>query len=83
MKFKLENLYRQYNRNQYIHPDPVEFLQGYDDIKDREIAGLVASSLAYGRVEQILKSVSCVLNTMTPSPYLFLKDATHACAKPL
>jgi uncharacterized protein (TIGR02757 family) len=77
IKSKLENLYLRYNRDQYIHPDPVEFLHQYDDIKDREIAGLIASSLAYGRVKQILKSVSSVLNRMTPSPYLFLKDSTH------
>ena len=77
MKCKLENLYRRYNRNQYVHPDPVEFLYRYGDIKDREIAGLIAASLAYGRVNQILISVSSVLNMMTPTPYLFLKNSTH------
>ncbi|MEJ2658498.1 MAG: DUF2400 family protein, partial [Desulfobacterales bacterium] len=77
IKYKLENLYRQYNRHQYVHPDPIECLYQYSDIKDREIAGLIASSLAYGRVKHILKSVSCVLNRMTPSPYRFLKDSTH------
>ena len=76
MKCKLENLYRRYNRNQYVHPDPVEFLYRYGDIKDREIAGLIAASLAYGRVNQILISVSSVLNMMTPTPYLFLKNST-------
>jgi uncharacterized protein (TIGR02757 family) len=78
MKYKLENLYRRYNRNQYVHPDPVELLYQYGDVKDREIAGLIASSLAYGRVNQILKSASYVLNRMTPTPYLFLKNSTHA-----
>jgi uncharacterized protein (TIGR02757 family) len=78
MKCKLENLYQRYNRHQFVHPDPVEFLYLYGDIKDREIVGLIASSLAYGRVKQILKSVSYVLSRMTPSPYLFLKDSTHA-----
>ncbi len=77
MKCKLENLYRRYNRDPYVHPDPIEFLYLYGDIKDREIAGLIASSLAYGRVNQILKSVSYVLNRMTPTPYMFLKDSTH------
>jgi uncharacterized protein (TIGR02757 family) len=77
LKCKLENLYRRYNRDPYVHPDPIEFLYLYGDIKDREIAGLIASSLAYGRVNQILKSVSSVLNRMTPTPYMFLKDSTH------
>ena len=54
-------------------PDPVVsdlllFLYRYDDPLDREIAGLVASSLAYGRIAQILKSVSRVLDPLGPSP---------------
>jgi uncharacterized protein (TIGR02757 family) len=78
IKCKLENLYQRYNQPKYIHPDPIEFLCLYRDIKDREIVGLIASSLAYGRVKQILKSVSCVLDMMTPSPHLFLKESTHS-----
>ena len=53
IKCKLENLYLRYNQPKYIHPDPIEFLYLYKDIKDREIVGLIASSLAYGRVKQI------------------------------
>jgi hypothetical protein len=47
------------------------------DFYDREIAGLIASSLAYGRVAQILKSVSFVLRIMEASPYLFLKKTAN------
>jgi len=72
----LENLYQTYNRREFIHPDPLEFLYDYKDLRDREIAGLVASSLAYGRVSQIIRSVSFVLERMTPSPFLFIQDAT-------
>lgn len=71
----LESLYRQYNRKEFVHPDPLEFLYDFVDLKDREIAALIASSLAYGRVAQILKSVSTVLGKMEPSPYRFLKAA--------
>jgi len=76
IKCELDNLYDKYNRQKYIHPDPLEFLYAYKDIRDREIAGLIASSLACGRVAQILKSISSVLDIMNPSPYLFLKDCT-------
>jgi len=71
----LEELYAAYNRREFVHPDPLEFLYRYDDLCDREIAGLVASSLAYGRVAQILKSVSIVLDRMA-SPSEFLKRAS-------
>jgi len=77
LKQKLDILYNQYNRRRYVHPDPLEFLYSYKDIRDREIAGLIASSLAYGRVAQILKSVAFVLDKMNPSPYLFLKNSTY------
>ena len=62
MKENLEGLYAQYNHRRYVHPDPLEFLYNYPDILDREIVGLIASSLAYGRVAQILKSVSIILD---------------------
>lgn len=67
----LENLYARYNHKSWVHPDPLEFLYAFGRRKDREIAGLIASSLAYGRVAQILVSVSKVLDRM-PSPFDFV-----------
>jgi uncharacterized protein (TIGR02757 family) len=77
LKKKIDNLYNQYNRRGYVHPDPLEFLYLYKEIRDREIVGLIASALAYGRVKQILKSVSFVLDMMNPSPYLFIKKLSY------
>lgn len=68
----LETLYARYNRKEYIHPDPLEFLYQYEDTRDREIAGLLAACLAYGRVNQILKSVASVLHPMGASPLEFV-----------
>ncbi|MCL6086971.1 MAG: TIGR02757 family protein, partial [Actinobacteria bacterium] len=45
-------------------------------IKDREIAGLIASLLAYGRVSQILKSVSIVLNIIK-EPFKYLNSSSE------
>ena len=73
---KLDELYRLYNRRRFVHPDPLEFLYDYQDLRDREIAGLIASSLAYGRVAQILKSVFSVLETMKASPFSFLQNSS-------
>lgn len=70
-------LYEKYNSREFVHPDPLEFLYEYEDLRDREIVGLVASSLAYGAVRQILKSVRSVLERMD-APYLFLKDSSQA-----
>lgn len=70
----LEELYASYNRREFIHPDPLEFVHQYPDGLDREVVGVVASSLAYGRVHQILKSVSGVLERMGESPSQFLLE---------
>ncbi len=71
---RLEALYERYNRREFVSPDPVEFLYRYDDPADREIAGLVAASLAYGRVRQINRSVAAVLERIGQSPSRFLKE---------
>ena len=73
---RLEKLYALYHRRELVHPDPLEFLYNYPDLGDREVVALVASSLAYGRVAQILKSVSTVLERMGPSPSDFLLNTS-------
>ena len=64
----LEELYADYNRREYVSPDPLEFLYLYDSPVDREVVGLIASSLAYGRVASILSSVRKVLSLLGSSP---------------
>jgi uncharacterized protein (TIGR02757 family) len=68
----LDELFARYNRREFVHPDPLEFLYNYNTLKDREIVGLIASCLAYGRVHQILKSVATALERIG-SPAEFVK----------
>jgi len=75
LPIKLEALYQSINRREFVHPDPLEFLYEYESVRDREIVGLIAASLAYGRVTQILRSVHRVLSIMGPSPAMFLANA--------
>ncbi len=75
-RVELETLYRWYNSREWVHPDPLEFLYDYEDPEDREIAGFIASSLAYGRVAQILTSVAKVLGPMGSSPAGYLDETT-------
>ncbi len=70
----LEDLYHRYNKRDLVHPDPLEFLYNYQQVQDREIVALIAASLAYGRVKQILKSVSLVLARIG-NPTSFLETA--------
>jgi len=71
----LDNLYLDYSIKAYIDPDPLQFIYNYDDPSDREIVALIASSLALGKVKQIVKSVSIILEKMQ-NPKNFLMDAT-------
>jgi len=63
----LDRAYLQYDAR-WIEPDPVQFVWRYETTEDREIAGLIASSLAYGNVRQIKKSVERVLAILGPRP---------------
>jgi uncharacterized protein (TIGR02757 family) len=70
----LEKTYREMNRPEYIHPDPLEFVWRYRNPSDRETAGLIAACLAYGNVTQILRSVERVLAPMRGSPAAWLRN---------
>jgi uncharacterized protein (TIGR02757 family) len=65
---EMERLYRVLNRREFVLEDPVSFLYRHADLRDREVVGLVASSLAYGRVKQIRASVSAALERLGPRP---------------
>ena len=74
MNLKLKTLLNKLYKSFYIKsisPDPLEFVHKFNDPGDREIVGLVSSSLAYGRVENILKSINHILDVMDWSPYRF------------
>ena len=72
LKNLLESLYKKLNKRELVDPDPLKFLYDCPDIKDREITGLLASSLAYGRVAQILKSIDKILLPMQERPFDFV-----------
>lgn len=72
LAWRLDTLYRLYNRQCYVHPDPLEFLYRYPDLRDREVVAFIASALAYGNVRQIIKSVDSILDRMGSSPFDYL-----------
>ncbi len=77
----LEKIYREMNRPEYIHPDPLEFVWRYGSAADREVAGLIAACLAYGNVNQILRSVEKVLSPMGTSPAAWIKNTPQAAIR--
>jgi uncharacterized protein (TIGR02757 family) len=60
--------------DEWVAKDPLWHVRRFPDALDQEIAGVVAASLAYGRVGGILPSVARVLDAMDGSPRRFLED---------
>jgi len=72
IKELLERLYVKYNHREFIPPDPLQFLYKYSNPADREVVALLSAELAYGRVEQIEKSLNDLFERMGTSPYAFV-----------
>ncbi|MGC8720743.1 MAG: TIGR02757 family protein [Thermodesulforhabdaceae bacterium] len=70
----MDRIYEKYHRREFIGYDPVGFLHFYPEKEDREIAALVAASLAFGRVEQIHRNVKTVLSWMQPGPRVWIES---------
>ncbi|MFA5239893.1 MAG: TIGR02757 family protein [Phycisphaerae bacterium] len=74
IKTVLEKLYDKYNHHEFIKPDPLQFVYNYSAPQDMEITGLLASALAYGRVQQIEKSLTDLLGRMEAGPFEFVMN---------
>lgn len=72
MKDVLQRLYGKYNHFELIKPDPLQFVYKYSSPCDMEIAGFLAAGLAYGRVQQIEKSLENLFERMGESPFEFV-----------
>jgi uncharacterized protein (TIGR02757 family) len=67
----LEELCRLYDRR-FLDSDPLGLVRRFDDPEDREIVGLLAAGLAYGRVASIRASVGRLLAILGPHPSRFI-----------
>lgn len=67
----LDRVYAHYNHRRFIGPDPLQFAYRHSDRADVEIAAFLAAALAYGRVEQIERSLTQLFDRMDDAPYEF------------
>lgn len=68
LKERLDALVDGLDRDATRDNDPVSFVHRYKSDADREIVGLVASTLAFGNVVAVRKSVARVLDVLGPTP---------------
>ena len=84
LRRRLDALYRHYD-HRFVDPDPLQFVRAQRRADDREVVGLIASSLAYGNVRQIKRSIERVLAVLGSRPSrvvrrLSPRDAARALA---
>ena len=70
---KLNYHYKAFDKSQ-LEPDPLQFLHMYDNEKDIEIMGFIASVFAYGTVTQINNTLNKILKIMNNHPIEFIKS---------
>ncbi len=68
LKHQLDSFIANFPREKHLVHDPVHFVHRYDDARDREVAGLLASAFAYGNVKSVLSTVEKVLGYLGPFP---------------
>jgi uncharacterized protein (TIGR02757 family) len=72
----------QYNTPAFVATDPVSIPHGFSQKEDREIAGFLSATLAWGQRTTILNSCARLLAPMEGSPYAFVRNATTNDLKP-
>jgi uncharacterized protein (TIGR02757 family) len=68
LKYHLDTFLDNFAKERHVASDPVQFVHRYDDPRDREVVGLLASAFAYGNVKIVLRTVSTVLGYLGPRP---------------
>ncbi len=81
LKPALDRLYSQFNYPDSA-ADPIQIVRRFTRADDREIAGFIAASLAFGRVASVLQSIERVLAIAGPSPADYVRRFDPVVAAP-
>ena len=73
----LEALHDKYNCEEFIEADPISIPHSFSAIEDREIAGFLAATIAWGNRKAIVKSARRMVECMDYAPYDFVVNATE------
>jgi uncharacterized protein (TIGR02757 family) len=73
LKPALDRLYASFNYPDSA-TDPIQIVRRYASAEDREVVGLCAAALAFGRVSSVLQSIERVLGIMGSSPAAYVRQ---------
>ena len=74
----LETLHDRYNRESFIEPDPISVPHSFSAPRDQEIAGFMASTIAWGNRKAIVSSSHRMMRYMDNAPYDFVVNSSDA-----
>lgn len=74
----LEALHDKYNCEQFIEADPISVPHSFSELKDREIAGFLAATIAWGNRKAIVRSAHRMMEYMDNAPYDFVINAEQS-----
>lgn len=75
LKEFLHEKYLKFNNPSFIETDPISIPHRYSSRADREIAGFMAATIAWGRRDLILKSSNKLMRLLQNAPYDFILNA--------
>lgn len=77
MRELLDSLYEKYNTPGFVENDPISVPHMFQGREDREIAGFLASTIAWGNRKAIVKSGRRMVDFLDNSPYDFTMNASE------
>lgn len=83
LKAFLDEKVAQYQTHSFIADDPISIPHRFKKKEDIEIAGILASTIAWGNRKAILKSCDIMMDMLDNSPYEYVCGATDADLKML
>ncbi len=69
-----DNLVEKYETQDFIKDDPIQFPHKFSSKKDIELAGFIASLLAYGSREQFIKKLNQLFEIANQEPLNFIQN---------
>lgn len=73
----LERLYDRYDREAFIAEDPVSVPHRFTDSRDREVAGFLAATIAWGNRRTIVANGHRLMRCMDDTPADFVRNASE------
>jgi len=75
LKSFLDEKYDLYNRETFIETDPIQIPKAFSKKEDIEIAGFLASTIAWGQRPTIIKNAKKLMQWMDEAPHDFIMNA--------